>query len=53
MVGTKKNTPDAEAADEIENDTVLDEASVSDRDDGEENEQSSAQTYPHEGVESD
>ena len=51
MVSTKKNTPDAEVADEIENDTVLDEASVSDRNDGEENEQSSAQTYTHEGVE--
>ena len=52
MVSTKKNTPDAEVADEIENDTALDEASVSDGNDGEENEQSSAQTYTHEGVES-
>ena len=51
MVGTKKNTSDAEVSDEIENDTVLDEASVSDRNDGEENEQSSAQTYTHESVE--
>ena len=52
MVSTKKNTPDAEVADEIESDTALDEASVSDGNDGEENEQSSAQTYTHEGVES-
>ena len=51
MVGTKKNTSAAEVSDEIENDTVLDEASVSDRNDGEENEQSSAQTYTHESVE--